>query len=41
VEQAVNSLTGMTVTKSIQTPLMEITLKNLAADNKYVYQSHC
>ena len=41
VEQAVNSLTGKTVTKSIQTPLMEITLKNLAADNKYVYQSHC
>jgi ribose transport system substrate-binding protein len=41
VEQAVNSLTGKSVTKAIQTPLVEITLKNLATDSKYVYQSHC
>ena len=41
VQQAVNSLTGKTVTKTIQTPLVEITLKNLAAESKFVYQSHC
>ncbi len=41
VEQAVNSLTGKPVAKSTLTPLVEITLKNLSADSKYVYQSSC
>jgi ribose transport system substrate-binding protein len=41
VEQAVNSLTGKPVTKSIQTPLVSITLANLSKETKYVYQSKC
>ena len=41
VDQAVNSLTGKKVSKTIQTPLVEITIKNLKAENKYVYAAHC
>jgi ribose transport system substrate-binding protein len=41
VQQMVDSLTGKKTTKTIQTPLFVITLANLAADAKYVYEGSC
>ncbi len=41
VQQAVNSLTGKTVAKTIQTPLVEITQANIAKESKYVYEGAC
>jgi ribose transport system substrate-binding protein len=41
VEQAVNSLTGKSVTPHIGTPLFALTKDNLAANAKYEYKSTC
>jgi ribose transport system substrate-binding protein len=41
VDQAVNALTGKSVTAAVQTPLIIITQATLKKNAKYVYAAHC